>query len=169
MDFIQHSINWARGEIFEGIVVGVFGVLMIIISILFWRLGVTPNAKAMFLPLLAVGLLFAVTGVFMGFNNHRRITLFEKEYQKTPITFIEAEKKRVEDFQPLYTFTLILAPVCFAIAVAIFWLSLNPHLRAIGISLVIIGLAGLVIDSFSKERADTYYTKIQRELEGSQK
>ena len=167
MDFIQHSINWVKGEMFEGTIIAIFGVFTIMISILFWRLGGTPSAKAMFYPLLIVGLLFTITAVSMGLNNHRRITLFEKEYREAPRTFVENEKKRVENFKPLYTFTLILAPVCFAVATVIYWLSLNPHLRAVAIALVIIGLAGLVIDSFSKERADTYYTKIQMELEDS--
>lgn len=42
---------------------------------------------------------------------------------------------------------------------------LTPHhnLRAIGIVLAIIGVAGLIIDLFAKERADIYYEAIIEE------
>lgn len=164
MDFVQHSINWSKGEIFEATFIGIFGLAVAIVGFLFWKLGVTPGAKAMLIPLVVVGLLFAASGASMYFSNHKRIPAYQKAYAEDPAAFVQAEKERVEGFQYMYTVTNILASVFFVTAMAFFWLSLNPHLRAAGIALVIFGLSGLMIDFFSKERADIYYERIQTEL-----
>ncbi|MDJ0766400.1 MAG: hypothetical protein QNJ97_25725 [Myxococcota bacterium] len=46
MNFIQHSINWSKGKIFEATVIEVFGLLTVVAGFLFWKLGSTPGAKA---------------------------------------------------------------------------------------------------------------------------
>ena len=46
MDFVQHSIDWAKGEIFEATLIAAFGLLTILAGVLFWKLGKSPNAKA---------------------------------------------------------------------------------------------------------------------------
>lgn len=164
MEFVQHSINWSKGEIFEATIIGLFGVLLIVTGFLFWKLGATPGAKAMLIPTLTIGLFFVISGTSMYVSNQKRIPAFEKAYADSPLSFIEAERARVEGFQYMYTITNILAPACFVLATAFFWLSLNPHLRATGIALVVFGLSGLMIDFFSKERADIYYQQIKIEL-----
>ena len=62
MEFIQHTINWVRGEILESVVFAAFGFITLIISIIFWRFGKTPNAKGMIIPLLVIGLFYFIAG-----------------------------------------------------------------------------------------------------------
>jgi hypothetical protein len=165
MNLIQYTINWTKGEIFEATLFGAFGFLIIIIAAIYWKFGTTPNAKAMVIPLLVVGLFFAAMGVFGVLNNQKRIPQYEKAYEQNPSKFVQSEKQRVEDFQYLYTMTIIIASVSFAIAIGFFFLSSNHLLKAIGIALILFGLTGLGIDYFSKERADIYYKEIKKELE----
>jgi hypothetical protein len=165
MDFLQYTINWTRGEIFEGTMIGLFGIVTFIIGALFWKFGVTPGARAMLIPLLVLGLFFAATGISMYNTNQKRIPVFQEAHAQDPAAFVQSERERVEGFQYLYTITLVLAPVCFVLATAFFWLSMNHHLRAVGIALVLFGLSGLVIDYFSKERADIYYEQVLIALE----
>ena len=80
-----------------------------------------------------------------------------------------SEKKRVEDFQYLYKMTIIIASVCFALALLFFYLSSNYLLRAVGLALIFFGMTGLFVDYFSKERADNYYKKILTEIERNKK
>lgn len=164
MSFIDHTILWTKGEIFEGTLVAIAGVTVILLGIAFWKLGHTAGAKAMFLPMMLCGALFLGAGGYMAYSNSQQIESFKQQYQDNPTTFVASEKARVEAFQSLYSMTMIMALVCFMLAVALHWLSLNPHLRAIGIVLAMIGVAGLTIDFFSKERADHYYAVIQVEI-----
>lgn len=164
MSFIQHSIAWARGEIFEASIMGGVGLLLLVIAFLYWRIGSTPGAKAMILPLLAVGLILGVAGISGRSGNQKHIERCEALEPDALPEFVRAEKERVEGFESLYNFTMILAPICFAAACIIFWLTLNPHARGVAVALLLIGASGLVIDLFAKERGDIYYGKILEEL-----
>ena len=164
MNFLQHTLAWTRGEILEAALIGLGGFLAMAAGFAFWKLGTTPAAKAMLMPLLILGALLVATGVGSHINNRKRLVTFERAYAEDAAAFVRAEKERVEGFQWMYTMVLVIAPVCFALATAFFWWSKNPHLRAAGIALVLLGLSGLVIDTFSKERADTYYEHILRAL-----
>jgi len=164
MDFIHYTINWVKGEIFEMTLIVIAGFSLIALGIAFTKFGTTPLAKALFIPFLSLGILFSIIGISGYISNQQRLTSFAKEYHENASVFMENEKKRVEDFQYMYTITIVIAPVCFAIAVFLFWFTHNAIARAIGIALVIFGLSGLIIDSFSKERADLYYSTITKSL-----
>jgi hypothetical protein len=160
MDFIQHTTNWVKGEMFEATIFGSFGLLTIICSLLFWKFGETPNSKAVIIPLAIVGLFFLVTAISGIVSNNKRLIEFNEAFQKDRKAFLVSEKKRVEDFQYLYKTTIIIAAFSFALAICFFLFTDNHILKAIGLALIVFGLTGLIIDYFSKERADTYYEVI---------
>ncbi len=164
MEFILHTTKWVKGEIFEATIFGSFGLLTIICSILFWKLGVSPNAKAVIIPLAFVGIFFLVTAISGIASNTKRLHQYNETYRKDKIEFVKSEKIRVEDFQYLYKMTLVIALVCFTFTTWFFLFTNNHVLKAVGIALTIFGLTGLVIDYFSKERADIYYNAITNEI-----
>lgn len=160
MEFIQHTVNWVKGEIFEALIYGSFGLVIIIFSFLFWKFGVTPNSKAVVIPFAIIGIFFfgiAISGII---ENKKRLIQYKESYQLDNFEFVKKEKKRVEEFQYLYKTTIIIASVSFAIATCFFIFTNNHILRAIGLALITFGLTGLIIDYFSKERADIYYSNI---------
>jgi hypothetical protein len=165
MDFLQQTINWVKGEIFEAIIIGSFGLLTIICSLLLWKFGETPNAKAAIIPLAIVGIFFLAVAIWGIASNNKRLPQYTEAFINDKTEFVKSEKKRVEDFQYLYKMTIIIASVGFAIAICFFLFTNNHILKAIGLALIILGLAGLIIDYFSKERADTYYKAITNEME----
>jgi hypothetical protein len=165
MDFLQQTINWVKGEIFEAIIIGSFGLLTIICSLLLWKFGETPNSKAVIIPLAIVGIFFLAIAIWGIASNNKRLPQYTEAFNKDKTEFVKSEKKRVEDFQYLYKMTIIIASVGFAIAICFFLFTNNHILKAIGLALIILGLTGLIIDYFSKERADTYYKAITTEME----
>jgi len=164
MDLIRHTLTWIRGEILEMTVIAVTGVMVAGCGVAFGRFGTTPLSKAMVTPLVIVGLLYAVLGLSGLINNQRRIPAYETAFRADPAGFARSELKRVGTFDAMYRVTNIVAPLCFAIAAALFWLTLNPQARAIGIALVVFGLYGFLVDGFSKERADAYRARISEAL-----
>jgi hypothetical protein len=165
MDFIQHTTNWIKGEIFEANLFGSFGLLTIVCSLLFWKFGDTPNSKAVIIPFIIVGLFFLGTAISGISSNKKKLRQYTEAYNQDKGAFVKSEKARVEGFQYLYTMTMIIASISFILAICAFILTHNATLRAIGIALAIFGITGLIIDYFSKERADTYYKEIKTEIE----
>lgn len=157
---IEHTLNWYKGEIFEAKFILAFGVATILVASLFRYFGSTLNSKALFIPLLIVGLIFIAIGGSMDYSNQKIMTTIEQASKENIGEFVSAEKKRVEDFQYLYPLSLSISAVCFVIAVVFLGFMKNHHLHAIAIALTVFGLAFMVIDYFSKERSAIYYKQI---------
>jgi len=164
MEFIQHTINWIRGEILESVVFGVFGFVTLIISIVFWRFGKTQNAKGMIIPLLVIGLFYFIAGAVNIYRNQQRIPQYQKEYQKNPIEFIESEKNRTEGFMNIYIYTYVIGTVMILSGLILFLFIGGSNPKGIGLSLILMGLSLLCIDYFSKERAISYYNEIVQSI-----
>lgn len=164
MEFIDHAIDWCKGEIFEGKLILLFGLLVIIAAILFFKFGGTPNAKAMLFPLLILGLLFTIMGGGIAYNNNKRIIEYQKAYEEDAEAFVLSEKERADNFISWYPKTRWIFAIIGIIGIAmnIFWAT--PLMRAIGVTLIILLLSTYVIDHFSEERADTYYKHILEAL-----
>ena len=165
MNFYQHTQNWYNGELFEGKMILFFGVIITIISLLIWKYSTTPNAKALIIPLLLVGLLFSIGVGTMMINYPKRMAESELAFKENTSKFILSEKKRVEDFQVLYKYSVGFAAVSFLLTVIAFGFMENRIFQSICIALMLVSVSLIIIDHFSKERAKIYYFEIQKELE----
>lgn len=164
MEFINNTTAWIKGELFEATLVLAFGIFTILAGFLFWKIGSTPGAKALLLPFVITGLIYAATGGNMLVSNKKRIAEFPEAFQKNKTEFIQSEKKRVEAFQYQYQISKIVATVCFALTIGMFWFTKSPNWQGAGIGLALFGMTGLVVDYFSEERAKIYYTTILEAL-----
>lgn len=164
MNLINSTITWYKGEIFEASVIGIIGLLVVFTSLAFLIFGNTPYSKALIIPLLTIGLLLGVAGYFMATSNTRILDNLENTIIENPQEFVKNEKDRVESFQPLYFYTKVGASITFLIALCLFFFSENRYAQSIAIALIILGLSGLTIDYFSKERASIYYSAILKNI-----
>lgn len=164
MNFYQHTQNWFSGELFEGKIILISGIIITIVSLFIWKFGTTPNAKSLIIPLMVVGLLFSIGVGSMLINYPKRMAQAEKSYQKNEKEFILAEKKRVEDFQVLYKYSIGFTAVSFLLTILAFGFFENRVFQSICIGLMLISVSLIIIDHFSKERAGIYYIEIQKEL-----
>ncbi|CAM1348043.1 hypothetical protein [Tenacibaculum crassostreae] len=157
MDIFQHTTDWIKGELFEGKLVLIFGIITCICAFLFYKVGTTPNAKALLFPLLIAGFMFVGIGGSMLYSNPKRLAEFPKVYQENPDAFVEAEKERVETFTKWYPTTRYVFAALGVLGVVLFLFWNKPIGKAIGIALLLMTIATYVVDHFSEERAATYY------------
>jgi membrane-bound ClpP family serine protease len=165
MDLFEHTTHWVKGEIFEGSTIIVSGVLTFIVGFLLWQFGTTPNSKTLIIPTFVVGVLFVAMGISMVYSNNKRLPEMEAAFRQNNTEFAKIEKQRVEDFQILYPISLAVSTVCIALTLIFFWFTKNETLYATGIALSVFGIALIVIDYFSKERAAIYYEQILKNLQ----
>lgn len=164
MNILENSIAWAKGEQFEGMCIAIGGLITLVVSFMLWKFGTSPNAKSLIVNSLALSGLFVLMGISMIYSNGKRPAEFQQAYESDSAQFLLDEKQRVEEFQILYPISLGISAFYFLITLIAFVWSNNATFHAISIALSILGVALIVIDYFSKERAAIYYEQILQQL-----
>jgi len=162
MEFIQHSINWCKGEILESTICGLYGLGTILASLLLWKTGTTPLAKALFVPLLAVGLFYGIVGASLIMSNKNRITSFQESYASDPAAFQQAEKTRMETLVKTYPVSMPITAFIIVTGLVLFFFWGGATGRSVAFGLILFAFSFIVLDSFSEERAREYHNQIMK-------
>lgn len=160
MEIINHSLNWCKGEIFEGKLSLFFGVIILCVALSYLKWGTTDYAKAMFWPLIAVAVMAMGAGIYLMTTNSKRIGDYQVQYLENPTEFVYSEKNRTEEFIGWYPKTQKILFVIMVVGMPCMLLSHGAIIRAIGIGLMLLSIYGFVLDHFSEERADNYHKEI---------
>ena len=160
MELIDYTNKWVSGEIMEDFTMIVGGVFCLVLALVAWRWGTSESARAIILPLTVVAVILIALGASLAYSNHTRQKQFVEQYQESPEKFLESEKVRVADFMKIYPQTIIVSAVMMVIAICVFAFCDKPWLRASALALILIALAALTIDFFSKERGVIYQQEL---------
>lgn len=159
---LEHTLNWYRGEVFEGQMILVLAVVVTLVALLCYFVGTTPYAKALLIPFLLLGLLLTGTSLGMIIKNQKAQTEVVEQYEQDAEAFRATELKRVEGFMYMYPTTLAVSTPLFIIAVLMLALTKNVYLHATALALVVMSMSMIGIDYFSKERALIYQEHLQQ-------
>ena len=160
MELIQHTVAWCKGEIFEGKMSLLFGAIIVVVALAYWKFASTQGAQTMWAPLLAVGLLASGAGIYLVRANTARIPSYEQACAQAPAQFAQAELARTEAFIAWYPRTRWIMAVIVLLGMACMIFSHAPWSRSVGIALILLGLYVFVLDHFSEERARTYHARM---------
>ena len=161
MEFIQYTLNWIKGEIFESATIAFFGFLIVTCSILCWKLGSTPYARSLVIPLLVTGLIPLVMGIGGVITNKNRIDSYQIAWKQDSQKFILTEKERVENFDKIFKYSYPFAFISVITGAILFFLINSAHWKAISLSMMMLGLMAYFVDHFAAERAEIYLNHIK--------
>ena len=164
MEFIQHTLNWTKGEILEASIMTAVGLIILTGGILFWMYGNTPNAKAMAWPLIVIALLPLAAGPWGIYTNRQRAVEYQAQWEVNPTEFVQSEKARVEGFEAIFKITFPSALILVIAGAVMYYLVGGPNLQAIALGMVLLGLMTYFIDHFAQERGLMYLEHIDAEL-----
>lgn len=164
MEFIAHPLAWCRGEIFEARMYFLFGLVIPLIAIAFWKWGTSPYASGVIIPFAVVGIISIAGGLTLNFNNQNRIITYQKEYTQNAEQFVQKEKERTEAFMKWYPYTLFGMAGLMIIGLALFLFLDSANWKGIGSGLILLGFLIIFLDHFSEERANTYHQKIMERI-----
>lgn len=167
MTFFEHTERWFKGEAFEGGMLVIFGALLVILALYFWRFGHTPTARVLVVPFLVVGLFWGVAAGVGLYRNTSRLEAFRAEHEKAPTAFMNSEKERVEGFFKWYRPLLIGWSVLILIGLALFHFWGGNLGRAVSLAVILFGVAGLMVDHTSEHNALQYQAAITKALKSS--
>ena len=161
MELIDYTNKWVTGEIMEDLAMVAGGVICLLLALAAWRWGTSESARAIILPLTVVAVILIALGGSLAYSNHTRQKQFVEQYQESPQKFLESEKARVAEFMKIYPQTIIVSAVMMVIAICVFAICTTPWLRASALALILVALAALTIDFFSKERGVIYQQELK--------
>ncbi len=165
MEFFKYTINWFKGESFEGGMILLWGLLLIVMSAYFWKFGHSSTIRIMIIPFLVVGLFWGLAGGAGLYINSYRVEKYQIEYDKNQTVFIENEKKRVEGFFKWYPYLLAGWSVLILFGLALFMIWGGNLGRAIGLAVILFAVPGLLVDHTSENNARSYYFEIKKCIE----
>ena len=160
MEFINHTLAWCRGEIFEGRMYFLFGLVVLLVVLAYWKYGTTPYAKSLIIPLAVVAVFSMAGGLILNFSNQSRIFKYQQEYTEYTDQFIQQEKERTEAFMKWYPYTLFGMAGLIIIGLSLFLFLDSASWKGIGLGLILLGFSIIFLDHFSEERANIYHQKI---------
>lgn len=159
----QHTIAWYQGEIFEAWFIVATGVCLGLVGLVCHFYGQSAGAKALFLPMLGLMVLFLALGIPMIYSNTQTLAGLMETYQAVgEKQFIANELKRVAAFQYMYPMSIAISAASFAVALGLLHLDAGVKWKALAVTLLILGTSFAVIDYFSKERADAYRALLEQ-------
>ncbi|MBU1242935.1 hypothetical protein KJ612_07015 [Myxococcota bacterium] len=164
MTFIKHTESWYKGEAFEFGMLIIFGTLLVILALYFWKFGHTSTSRVLVIPFLVVGLFWGIAGGFGTYRNSVRVEKMRVDYKQDPGAFVKSEKKRVEGFRGWYRPLLIGWTVLVLIGLSLFHFWGGNLGRAIGLAAILFAVAGLMVDHTSEHNARVYHAEIERAL-----
>ena len=160
MDFIANSLQWCKGEIFEGRLYLLFGIAVCLLALIYWKSASTDFAKAIFMPFLLLGLLASGTGLSLIMSNEKRLIDYQQAFNANPSEFIASEKSRTEGFIKWYPYTMYGMSALMIAGIALFLFLPTAGGRAYGLAIILLGFSILFLDHFSEERAHRYHSQI---------
>ena len=164
MEFIQYTLNWIKGEIFESAIIAFVGLLIVISSMLFWKFGSTPYARSLVIPLLIAGLIPLVMGIAGIITNKNRIESYQVAWEQDSLKFILTEKERLENFDKIFKYSYPFAFIFVITGAMLFFLINSHHWKAISLTMMLLGLMAYFVDHFAAERAKRYLNHIKKAL-----
>lgn len=162
MEIIKAATEWAKAEVASSMIFMLFGLIYILGSIGFWKFGNTVLTKALVIPLLIAGGLLLSAGISFYLSNKSLLANFETDFNKNPVTVIEAESKRTAS--TINTYEKVALKVFPAIilvsALAAFFIS-NPIIRVISIAIIAFLSVLVLLDSLALKRMKTYHHQLE--------
>lgn len=162
MDLLKLSTDWAKAEVFSAKIVWIFSIIVILVALGFWFWGRTAMAKAFFWPLLVSGLFLITVGAGLFFANKPRIAQFEKEYQSNPTEFAQKELQRTTKSQKDLATVFKILPLLLVLAGLLIYFLPSPTWRAISITLGLLVVFLMAIDSNTDARNTAYHEQLKK-------
>ncbi len=157
MDIVKTAVEWTKAEMLSSSFFVLFGVMFVLGSAGFWKLGKTELAKAYTVPFLVAGILLLVIGLGIFFQSYGRVTSFPRAFDSDPQAFLASELARAEAVLAQYKVAVFRVIPLLIVLCAILYLVLDgPIWRASFVSAMIMLALILVVDTNANQRLEGY-------------
>ena len=161
MEILKLSTDWAKAEVFSAKMVWLFSIIVLLSAFGFWYWGKTTMARAFVWPLVVSGLFLVAVGAGLFFANTPRISQFEQAAGNNPGAFVQQELQRTAKSQKDLATVFKVLPVLLVVSGLIILFLSSANWRAIGITLGLLALFLMAVDSNTDARNTIYHEQLK--------
>lgn len=157
MDILKISTDWAKGELSSNGVFGLFGVMFVVTSYLFWSRGETDMARAFVFPMFLAGVLMLILGCGLFYDTWKSSVGFTTALAEDTAGFDAIEIERVDRTMTQYGMAVFkVMPLIIVSAALLVVFVHSPGWRAALITAVLFLGLTLFIDINANARLEAY-------------
>lgn len=161
MEILKLSTDWAKAEVFSAKMVWLFSIIVLVSAFGFWYWGKTTMAKSFVWPLVVSGLFLVAVGAGLFFANNPRISQFEQASGSNPASFVRQELQRTNKSQKDLATVFKVLPILLVVSGLMILFLPSPNWRAIGITIGLLTLFLMVVDSNTDARNTIYHEQLK--------
>ncbi|MGN8070192.1 hypothetical protein [Mucilaginibacter sp. 22184] len=161
MDFIQKITQYYHTESRHGFTGAAFGVLLIIVGLLFWRFSKPLSLlKGLSLPLLVIGLVMGMGGFGDGYVTQKALPQKLRLYRENKQAFFKEEVPKVERTHHSWLrIRIVWSVLAFAGALLLFTVK-KSYWIGVGLGALLMGIIGNVEEAISMRFNERYYQEV---------
>lgn len=167
MRLTDHAAKWVGGEILQGKIMMLFGMIFIIACYLIWKSG-GDFAKGMAMPMVPVIVLFIGYGGWLNIKRPQQLDELAKAYEKNPELTQTSEEKRALKEKQAYLKYKILWGIVLPAGLALLLLIPITYFKGVALGLLVFGVSALTVDTLLEKRIAAYYENIRIREENDQ-
>ena len=163
MELVDHTVAWAKGEIFQGRIMFLYGLLLFISFAFIWR----SNHEVLRGTMIPLGIVICVMLGYGGYLMASRPSIPSKvghafsinPYQtaQDELTRLQADHKTYSALKPIWVTLIVVSAILYLLVSGLYWKGLSIGFMALFIS-------GLVTDTCLHYRLSKYMDSVQSAL-----
>lgn len=156
MNLLDYTNTWVKGEVFQGKIMLVIGVVLLIAGIAIFRSDNTI-LRGTLIPLGLILLIFFGYGTFQTVSRPSHINKVTAVYNESPDKAIEQEFAKAQKDENSYRILKIVWVVLIVVSAVLFLVFSTDYLKGLSIGLIALFLTTLVVDSVLHHRLLVYF------------
>lgn len=163
MNMLDYTNAWVKGEVFQGKIMLVIGVILLIAAIAIFRSDNTL-LRGTLIPLGLMLLIFFGYGGLQTFSRPAHINKVTEVYNENPDKAIEQEVVKAKKDNKLYRNLKMVWVILIALAAILYIFVSTDYFKGLSIGLVALFLTTLTVDSILHYRLKIYLEHIEKLL-----
>ncbi|NNK80205.1 MAG: hypothetical protein HKO93_01805 [Flavobacteriales bacterium] len=158
---IEHVTKWANGDIAQGKIMLIAGVLALLAAIFAWKNG-GEMLRGMLIPM---GLIVLICGGYGGFMQNQRagiITEVSKGFQEDAKVIRDAEIARISKECRTYKMMNYIWASMALVGVVILFMAGTNVWKGASLGIILLAATGFIVDNFLHGRAEVYLSELLR-------
>lgn len=157
---LEYTNNWLKGEITQGWVMLIAGILFAIASYYIWK-DAAALVRGMLIPVALVTLICLGYGSNLVWGRPAKVKALTTAYQQNAAATVQEETTRLEKESATYAMTTKGWVAVIVIGLLLYLFLSAAYYKGLGIGLLIFGVTALLTDIFLSQRVANYLDQLQ--------